>query len=88
MTDTVTAQHHLEQAYSYENQEKIYEALRECDRAIQLNPDLADAHNLRGIILEQLGDSEEAIAAYQKAIQLQPTFEEAIQNRNVFSGAP
>lgn len=55
-------------------------ALTECDAAIELDPSCADAHNLRGIVLEQLGRSGEAAEAYKKAIGLDPAFDEAIRN--------
>lgn len=80
MEETTAAQHHLDRAYELEDQNLYQEALAECDRAVQLDPELAEAYNLRGIILEELERKEEAIAAYQKAVELQPAFEEAIQN--------
>ncbi len=73
-------QQHLEQAYSLEANADLNSALQECEAAIQLDPTLAEAHNLRGIILEELGQSEQAIAAYGEAARLDPKFEEAQQN--------
>lgn len=72
--------HHLEQAYAYEEGGDLECALRECERIIQLAPELAEAHNLRGVILDELGRKEEAIAAYREAVRLDPTFREAREN--------
>ncbi|MBN1319003.1 MAG: hypothetical protein JXA42_26205 [Anaerolineales bacterium] len=80
MTETITDQHHLDRAYDLENQGLFREALSECNLAIQAGPDLAEAYNLKGIILDQLGDAGGAIEAYRKAIELWPDFDEAIQN--------
>jgi tetratricopeptide (TPR) repeat protein len=71
-------QQNLERAYDYA--EKFEDALRECEIAIHLAPEWAEAHNLRGIILEELGHEEQAIAAYREAVHLDPDFQEAQQN--------
>jgi len=73
-------QRHLEQAYAYEESGDLENGLRECELVIQLAPELAEAHNLRGIILDELGQKEEAIAAYREAVRLAPTFREARHN--------
>ncbi len=70
----------LEQAYAYEHANDLQSALRECDLAVQFDPACAEAHNLRGIILEGLGQKEQALAAYREAIRLDPTFREAQEN--------
>ena len=74
------AQQNLERAYDYTEREECENALRECEIAIHLAPEWAEAHNLRGIILEELGQGEQAIAAYREAVRLDPDFEEAQQN--------
>jgi tetratricopeptide (TPR) repeat protein len=55
-------------------------ALKECDLAIQLQPDLAIAHNYRGEIHDEREQLEEAMANYQKALQLDPELREAWEN--------
>src|SRR4051794_4470119 len=50
------------------------------ERAIQLRPDDAEAHNSLGLVYVQTGDDEKAIAAFRKAIQLQPQYADAHQN--------
>ncbi len=74
------AQQHLEQAYQLEQADKISEALQPCEAAIELAPQWADAHNLHGILLEELGRQQEAIAAYRQAVRIDPTFQEAQEN--------
>ncbi len=74
------AQRYLERAHACEEQGEFENALRECELAIRLAPDLADAHNLRGVLLEELGRREEAVAAYREAVRLDPAFDEAREN--------
>lgn len=71
---------HFEQASAYEEQSKFEEALKACDAAIQMIPNYADAHNLRGIVLEGLGRKEEAALAYREAVHSDPTYSEAVEN--------
>jgi Flp pilus assembly protein TadD len=76
----VDAQQHLVQAYDYEKTGQHTEALAECDHAIGIDPDLAEAHNLRGIVLEALDRPVEAVQAYQTAFELDPALTEAQEN--------
>jgi len=55
-------------------------ALSECELAIQLNPNSAIAYNYRGEIYEQMGQLENAITNYQRAIQLDPELKDAWDN--------
>ncbi len=77
---TNKAQHHLDQAYVCNEQGDWTQALQQCELAIQFTYDLADAHNLRGIILEQLGRRKEAIAAYDEAVYIDPDLKKAQEN--------
>jgi Flp pilus assembly protein TadD len=74
------ARQHLEQAYAWEERDELENALRECEAAIRLAPDWAEAHNLHGILLEALGQTREAVTAYGEAVRLDPTFLEAREN--------
>lgn len=74
------AQHHLNQAYVYEDEGEFEKALAECDAAIEIAPSLAEIHNLRGIVLEDSDRKEEAVEAYKEAIRLDPEFHEAVDN--------
>jgi uncharacterized RDD family membrane protein YckC/Tfp pilus assembly protein PilF len=71
---------HLSQAHACWEADDFEGALRECEQAIQLAPGLAEAHNLRGVVLEELGRREEAITAYREASHLDPSFRDARRN--------
>jgi tetratricopeptide (TPR) repeat protein len=75
---------HLDQAYAYyEAAEDFEAALEECDAALDFDPDLAEAHHLRGILLEELDRPLDALSAYKKALRLSPDFPEALENQSV-----
>ena len=74
------AAHYLEQAFALEDRDEYKEALEECDTTIRLDSNLADAHNLRGVILEELGRNGEAIQAYREALHLDPGHAAAHEN--------
>jgi tetratricopeptide (TPR) repeat protein len=79
-TMSVQALQHLNLAYDHEDGDEFTSALRECETAIRFDPGHAEAHNLRGIVLEELGRKGEAIAAYAQAVRLDPSFDEAREN--------
>src|SRR5210317_1795755 len=58
---------YLQQAYALIDEQKSEEALAECQRAVALHPDSAQALNLLGTVLDDLGKSNEAIGAYRRA---------------------
>jgi tetratricopeptide (TPR) repeat protein len=81
--DSPTADEYLEHAFELEEEDKVDEALVECEAAIEMGRSfLADAYNLRGIILEGQGQSEEALAAYRMALEFDPDLEDARLNLN------
>jgi tetratricopeptide (TPR) repeat protein len=41
-------------------------------QAIALQPDFVEAHYNLGVMLQEQGEREEAIACYQKALEIQP----------------
>jgi len=61
-------------------QGKLQEAVQAYDKAIQLNPDYAEAYCNRGNTLKDLGRLDEALQNYDKVIQLKPDFAEAYCN--------
>ena len=64
-----------------QQQGRLQEAYTEFERAVELNPDNADAHHALGILLHLAFDRpEEAIKHYEKAIEVRPTFSEAKTN--------
>lgn len=71
---------HLDRAFTLDEENEYQRALDECDRAIQIDPTLSDAHNLRGVILEELGMNDDAVLAYREAVRLDSNFNEAKEN--------
>ncbi|MFL5344809.1 MAG: social motility TPR repeat lipoprotein Tgl [Hyalangium sp.] len=60
---------------------KIQEALSEFQRAVELDPDNADAQNALGILLHlSFRRHSDAIEHYQKALEVRPNFSEARTN--------
>jgi tetratricopeptide (TPR) repeat protein len=57
------------------------EAIKCYDKAIEIEPNNAEAWNNKGIVLGRLSNYEEAIACYDKAIELNPTDGRAWYNR-------
>ncbi|MEJ2748724.1 MAG: tetratricopeptide repeat protein, partial [Anaerolineae bacterium] len=70
----------LEKTYALNDVDKLEDALTHCQQAINLHPKSAEAHNLKGLILDRLGEKQEALAAFQKAVHLDPEFQDAQQN--------
>ncbi len=58
-------------------------ALVDFDAAIKLNPKLAAAHNLRGVLLRHRGEYDQAIESYSVAISLQPQTAVFYSNRGI-----
>jgi tetratricopeptide (TPR) repeat protein len=77
---SVEARQHLDRAYGLLNRDEYEAALRACQAAFELAPDSADVHNLRGVVLDDSGRTEEAIAAYRMAVRCDPTVSEAWEN--------
>ncbi len=79
-TEYPQADFHFQQADQYEEAGDLDNALIECNKALEIDPCFSDALNLHGIILERMGYDREAIRSYQKAIQFDPDFVEAVDN--------
>ncbi len=62
----------LELAVGYFGQGQTEVALDELKQSIALDPNFADAHNLRGLIYMRLGDSRLAEDAFKRALTLKP----------------
>ena len=56
-------------------------AILDCNKAIDLNPQYAEAYNNRGTAKRGLNDHNGAIADYDKAIELNPQYANAYRNR-------
>ena len=64
----------------YDSGSNLEEALMNCEIVLENNPELADGHNLRGLILDDMGRTDEAIQAYIKALEINPSHEDARAN--------
>ena len=56
----------------YVLQGRLDEALDNADKAIQIKPRLAMAHNIRGQVLEKKNDLDGAVSAYEAAVKIVP----------------
>lgn len=56
---------------------KLDEAFHECQRALQIRPDYAEAHNTVGMIRIRQEQYDEAVASYREAARYAPTNPEA-----------
>jgi len=65
---------------SYACLERYLEAQTDILKVLELKPDFAEGWYILGLTREYLGNLEEATAAYEKALQLNPDFKDA-QNR-------
>lgn len=61
----------------YAEQGKTEIALEYCDRAIEANPNLANAYVVRGIFYARQNRIEIALSDYNRAIELDPNLAEA-----------
>ena len=71
----------LEQGNNFYQQKNFSAALESYNRALQLNPQLAEAYNNRGIIFHELNQETSAIQDYSAAIKIKPNFAQALNNR-------
>jgi Flp pilus assembly protein TadD len=56
------------------------EKRRQIEAALRLNPNLAEAHDVLGTLLERKGDSDAALREYSEAIRLRPDLSHAQLN--------
>lgn len=56
------------------------DALGVANHVVRLAPNSADAHNLAGLCLDELGDRDAARRAYEKALELDPQHAQAMNN--------
>ncbi len=70
----------------YYNQQKYELALSDWNKAIDINPNFADAYYNRGLLYSDQQKYELALADYSKAIDINPNFADAYYNRgNLYS---
>lgn len=64
----------------YDENTDLDKALSNCEAAIKQDPTSAAAHDLRGLILDAIGRTDEAILSYREALRLDPNFKDAQAN--------
>ena len=69
-------------------EKKYEEAEKSFKKVIELNPDNAQAHNIRGTLVQILGKLDEAEESLKKAIELKPDYAEAHYNLGVILHQP
>jgi TolB-like protein len=79
--DPTLAEAHAAIGYVLRFQENAEDALKHFEQAVQINPNYAIVYNVMGIVLDRfLGEYNEAFAAYDKALRLDPLSIPAIGN--------
>lgn len=77
----------LEQAYEQYDQGRYDEATGCCQAALALDPGLATAHSLLGMLYERAGKTEEAVQEYQRVLQMNPdSFADAAKLESLLGG--
>ena len=77
---TIAKQYSDKAQKTYDKGRNIKSALGDIDLAIQFEPESAEFHNLRGLILDAIGKTDDAINSYHEAIRLNPNLEDAKAN--------
>ncbi|MEL6580416.1 MAG: tetratricopeptide repeat protein [Cyanobacteria bacterium J06621_12] len=70
----------LQQAQIYAGHQQWQLAVAACQQALKLNPNLAEAYQIWGNGLQQLGQSSQAIQCYLRVVELQPNQPEVYAN--------
>ena len=55
-------------------------------KVIEIQPNHADAHNNLGAAFKELGEYEKSITYFQKAIEIQPNYDELIRFKGYYHG--
>ena len=74
----------MELASGYYSRGQLETALDEVKQALAVQPDMADAYNLRGLIYEGLGDDRLAEESYKHALKLKPSDPDTMHNYGWF----
>ncbi|MFN8207060.1 MAG: tetratricopeptide repeat protein [Bacteroidales bacterium] len=74
---------YLQSALELEKEGKLKEALAELNKAVELQPDFAEAIDQRGMVLLQLGKFSKAIRDFNRVIELMPGSAEYYNHRGV-----
>jgi tetratricopeptide (TPR) repeat protein len=74
---------HLFRAFSSFNRFKTDEAIRDLNKAAELNPNYALTYSHRGKAKEDKGELNEALSDYHQALEIDPTYAAAYLNRGI-----
>jgi len=77
-TDQLSA--HLDRAWDLVSRGDLAGALRSAEKSLELDGDSPEVHNLLGFVAAQEGRGEEALEHYERAIELEESFVEAMLN--------
>lgn len=80
VSDSPSPEKYLNLSLQYFNEGKYEDCIRVAGKAVELNPEYADAYNNIGIGHFYLLNYDQAIEAYQKALELNPTYQLAKNN--------
>jgi type IV pilus assembly protein PilF len=83
-SDSEAAQANLDLGVAYVQQGRPDLAIVPLQRALELNPRLADAHSTLAIVYDQLGDVEQAETHYRRSTEIAATNASAANNYAVF----
>lgn len=76
----------LEKGNEFYQQKNFSNALQSYNLALELNPNLAEVYNNRGLIYYELGKYDQALQDYNSALNLRYNFAQALNNRgNVYA---
>jgi tetratricopeptide (TPR) repeat protein len=65
------------------DQGRIDEAMEQCHKAVQINPNFAESLNNLGVALAAKGRFDEAIENYRKALLINPSYADALNNLGI-----
>ena len=58
-------------------------AAKNYEKALDINPDYAEAHNNLGVIFKELGQLDDAVKSYKKALAINPDYAIAHNNLDI-----
>jgi tetratricopeptide (TPR) repeat protein len=76
-------QAYINRGIIFAGEKKYDEALRDYNKALEIEPQFSKAYNNRGGLMRSLKKYEEAIADFNKAIEIQPDYTIAYNNRGL-----
>ena len=74
---------HIEKGVAHYESKEYDQAIAEYSKAIEINPNYADAYYNRGLVYDDLKEYSQAIADYSKAIEINPNYADAYYNRGL-----